>query len=76
MVAQEGQAQSYGELLHQRRQDTQEYISLEELRPRAGPDSDQQLQSGSNHVYHHHHHHQQQQQRHQQTYYSLAPVQE
>ncbi|OXU19619.1 hypothetical protein TSAR_003084 [Trichomalopsis sarcophagae] len=77
MVVQESQAHSYSEMLQQQlqHQENQEFISIEELRPRAdysGMSSSAVATSstGGHNVYH------QQQQRHHQTYYNLTPVQD
>ncbi|XP_011495604.1 PREDICTED: uncharacterized protein LOC105360407 [Ceratosolen solmsi marchali] len=64
MVAQESQAQGYGELLQTASRESKELISLEELMPRPGSSSSQSYQQ----------HHQLQRQ--QQNYYNLAPIQE
>jgi len=95
MVAQE-MAQGYTQLLHSATavpaQETQEYISLQELQPRIHHqehhrtvhDTCTQLATSASQLYHQHHQHQQQQrnggqqqqQQHQRDYYNLSSVQE
>lgn len=92
MVAQE-MAQGYTQLLHSAAavpvQETQEYISLEELQPhihhqdhhRTVHDTCAQLATSASQLYHQHHQQQrnggqQQQQQHQRDYYNLSSVQE